>query len=140
MELGDELALTERPTIAEFLAQIFTNGVYRAPFTELGSLVVPPEVRAIPERGLCKCARLERVEFFAQPQAEFEPLEGTVYVPESVERIGTVELPKRGEKRQDPELERLAYCVLVRVPEQPARAPELSEGGGAVRGVQVACE
>ena len=117
LELGG-VPVTERPTIGEFLTQIFTNAVYRAPFTELGFLVIPWEVRAIPTRGLCKCTRMARVEFFAPLPADFEPKEGTVYVPESVERIGGMRIAKLPGRHPATELERLAYCVMVRAPEK----------------------
>lgn len=138
LELGGERAPTGRPTIAEFLAQIFTNAVYRAPFTELSFLVIPPEVRAIPERGLCKCSRIEHVQFFAQSDADFEPREGTVYVPESVERIGTLRLS--GWVGERSELEKLAQCVLVRVPAASESAEKVSESPSAGSGLRVACE
>ena len=64
LELSGELEPSERPTIAQLLTQIFTNALYRAPCTELGFLVVPQEVRAMPAKGLCRWSRIQRVEFY----------------------------------------------------------------------------
>ena len=102
--------------------------------------MVPQEIRAMPAKGLCKWSRIQRIEFVEQNYAELKPREGTVYVPASLERIGGLKFTGCAGERFEERLERLAFSLLVRVPERGkvvvpkfAGAAEADTRAGVVR-------